>query len=467
MDVIQIPFENQIKPLHNIRTRTFFVLNDGLDEGLLKDGLDRLIREHWRKLGSRIVHRPKDGRLEYHLPLAFDHKHELYRWSSRNDHRSLSEATPSLQALATEKTISILPSISSVDELFRPADWPLERKDEPPNAPLLFVHLTFFADATVVAISCPHVLADQFGLANIVKAWLGVIEGKTPPPMVGHDEDVLAKRPYSDYPKREVVRKGKMRVRRRGEYMFVLLGFMSEFVFHRREESHMVFFPLPLVNFLRARHSKSLEEKYGTSPGLSSGDIISAILLKFSRMHDKKSRVMSLSQSANLRNRVPALSGNPASAFVHNALIFPNARFPINPSTSIGEIAYQNRKNVQEALEQKNIEIDLAVIQETTRRGQAIHTCEPFDRSYSVTNWCAAWRGLDFSAATPRHEAKEQAKSSLFVLGHSNETKTPARFSSVIMCRTDEGFWCSFAASTAAMTLIHEYLEKDPMLEKF
>lgn len=282
MEVIQIPLENQIRPLPLLRTRTCFIVHDRLDGTVLRNALDKLIRTYWRKLGARLVTRPKDGQLEYHLPVAFGEDYELFGWSSRTEGRCISEVAPFLQASAPPANeVSFFPSIHSVEHLFKPSDWPIAMKDDPPNSPLLFVHLTFFADATVVTINCPHVTTDQYGLSNIIKAWMGVVENKAPPPMIGYDDDVFAKgKSYADYPKREVVREGKIRVRRRGEYFFVVMGFMSELIFHPKEVSHVLFLPRSLVESLRERHSMTLTEKYGVSPGLSSGDIITAILLK-------------------------------------------------------------------------------------------------------------------------------------------------------------------------------------------
>lgn len=86
MDIITVPLSDQQKPVDKLRTRTFFILNDCLDEEILKSSLDSLIRNHWRKLGARLVAKD-DGFLEYHLPHTFDDKYKLFEWSSQEyDH---------------------------------------------------------------------------------------------------------------------------------------------------------------------------------------------------------------------------------------------------------------------------------------------------------------------------------------------------------------------------------------------
>lgn len=281
MDIISIPLTDQLKPIPDLRTRTFFILNDRLDEEKLKNALDTLVRHHWRKLGARLVTRPKDGLLEYHLPSKFEEKYILFNWSSQEYDHSIDKVPSFPKATPPENGLALLPHLQSVESWLRPADWPLNRITEPPNVPLLYVHISLFADATSVGVSCPHVVVDQFGLANIIRAWLGLVKGDAPPPMIGFEDDIFGdEKPYADYTKNEVVRKGKMRVRRRMEYPFILMGFIPELIMHSKEDSYTLFLPLSLVQSLRERHSKTLTEKYGADPGITNGDIISAILLK-------------------------------------------------------------------------------------------------------------------------------------------------------------------------------------------
>ncbi|KAJ9132457.1 Chloramphenicol acetyltransferase-like domain protein [Pleurostoma richardsiae] len=469
MEVIPVPPTDMQTPVRNIRTRTFFIVDDRLDEAALRNGLDRLIRDHWRKLGARLVTRSKDGLFEYHLPQVFSENYELFKWSSEEKDRPFDTVASALKPPAQEKGIALLPAMKTIDSWFRPADWPFHRADEAPDVPMLFLHVSLFTDATVIAISCPHILTDQLGMANIARAWMGILEGNAPPPMVGDKDDVLpGQKPYAEYPKREIFRKGRMRVRRRFEYFFVVLGFIPEMVIDRVEESYTLFFPLPLVDSLRERYSKTLEEKYGASPDITNGDVLTGIITKFARLHDKKTRTMSLSQTVNLRGRIPQLS-DPATrqAFVHNSLHYATARFRFGPSTPVSEIAYRNRQAIKQALDQKDIELGLTVIREMVRRGQPIHICEPFERSFNVTNWCPAWREVDFSAALEggKKDAREGRELKLLVVGQGTELHTPSRYHSTIMCKTEEGYWCDFGAGAKTAEQIKEYLAKDPFLE--
>ena len=100
-----------------------------------------------------------------------------------------------------------------------------------------------------------------------------------------------------------------------------------------------------------------------------------------------------------MRGRHPNLLGDKASAYIHNGLHHATARFRLEPSTSAGEIAYQNRLAIEVAMDEKDMEIGTVVAREMVRRGQFMHTCEVWDTSYCVSNWCSIWRGLDFNSA--------------------------------------------------------------------
>ncbi|KAH8600572.1 hypothetical protein B0O99DRAFT_659089 [Bisporella sp. PMI_857] len=392
MDVIPVPLTDQQTPVNNIRTRTFFVLDDQLDEAILKNALASLIREHWRKLGGRLA-TGKNGHLEYHVPHTFGENYLLFDWTSKAYNHSIDNITDLPRATHPEAGITFHPHLAAVESWFRPAHWPYERKDEPADAPLLYVQFSSFTDATVLAISAPHVLGDQFGLGNILKAWLGMVRGVAPPSMIGYDDDIVFNngKLYNEYSKKERKKKGRMRVRR------------------------------------------DLAEEKGGDPGISVGDIITGIMMKFARMHVKKSKRLTLSQTVNLRGRIPQLENR--DAFIHNSLHYATSRFLMTSSTPMGEIALP------------------------------LHICEVFEWSYNISNWSAAWKGLDFGEAVKGENKGRNPKLKL-LLGEGKALNGPDRFNAMVLCKAEEGYWCRFSAAENKMKLLEEYVKEDPMLER-
>ncbi|RTE82406.1 hypothetical protein BHE90_003034 [Fusarium euwallaceae] len=452
-------------PVNRLRSRTFFIVPKKLDNEVLKNALDRLIRNHWRKLGARLVLSPSTKLLEYHVPPSFDENYGLFNWSSTTNGGSIRKIEELSPFFSAGQNVCFLPSMDVIDKRFRPADWPFERKDEPPNAPLLSIHLTIFSDASVLTISCPHVLADQFGVASIVKAWLKVAKGDTPPDMLGYRDDVLPPgHPIFDFIDKES-RKGMMRVRGKRDQTVVMAGIVLDLVKARKEESLIVFIPLQLVERLRERSSRTFAEKDESVPDISNGDILTAIFTKMTRQ-DRSEYALNLSQTVNLRGRVPGLWDDDGDRFIHNALHYATANFNISASTPLHEIALHNRQAINKALERSEIEVGLAALRDVSKRRQVMLICEPFEKLYSVSNWCGAWKGIDFSVAEEEPQVKSEQGWDMLVLGQSRLAKSPGRYRVSIMCKTKEGFWCDFAAPVKIIARIKEHLAKDPLLER-
>jgi hypothetical protein len=193
---------------------------------------------------------------------------------------------------------------------------------------------------------------------------------------------------------------------------------------------------------------------------------------------------------------VPQLQGPKADAFIHNSISYAATRFRIDSSTPISEIAYHLRKATIEALQPQEMEASMAIIRELTRRGQSIHICEPLDRSYNISSWSGAWKGIDFACAAIKDTAaatgeeavgaeKNVPKPEMMVLGSAawrgqfQRCKLPcapvlrtatrlttATVNSVIMCKANNGYWCDFAMNEQSLKLVKEYLKKDPQLKE-
>jgi hypothetical protein len=320
MEVIPIAAPNSAFAFRRVRIRTLFIINDRLDETPLKNALTALIRDHWRLLGARILGDLKKPQLFYHLPDAFPDDYELFKWSSEDVDSAIDKAIPQLKPSPSQTgKVTVLPiDVRSLVARFLPREWPFHLSDAQ-GEPFLLVKITLFADATVFGISIPHVVCDALGLGSIIRAWLGLVEGKTPPTMIGTREDFLpGQKPFAEYAKAEVTAKGQTRLKGRFDGVLVPLGFVPQLVRNSKEVGSVLLFPTGVVQRLRERIVQGFVERGDTDPGLTSSDVITAILAKvcvrvavcgcddgvdwktqFSRMDTKKKHMLSLSQTVN------------------------------------------------------------------------------------------------------------------------------------------------------------------------
>ncbi|KAF5563482.1 hypothetical protein FNAPI_2691 [Fusarium napiforme] len=326
--------------------------------------------------------------------------------------------------------------METIDARLRPLDWPYERKDEPPNSPLLYVHLTKFSDGAVLAMSLPHVFADQGGLANIIKAWLPVIEGKVPPKITGYKDDVLGGEKLSNVEVNQNDRIGRMRI------------------LSKKDQA---------LN-LRDKSRERLDGKHILASEISNGDIITAIFTKLARIDSETKYDISLSSTINLRDRIPELQGERGEGYVHNAVHYATSKFTIKPSTEIDEIALQNRIAVDKALEESDIKAGVKTLRELAKANQVMLMCEPHHKLYSSSNWSGSWQGIDFTKAAPKSYDLSSYRKEMVVLGQSKTLKAPLRYRVVIMCRTSEGFWRDFATPVKTMAFVEKFFRWDPSL---
>ncbi|KAK0627357.1 hypothetical protein B0T14DRAFT_600591 [Immersiella caudata] len=470
MDITNITAPNCAFAFRRVRIRTLFIINGRLDETRLKSALTTLIRDHWRLLGARIIGDLKKFQLFYHVPYeSFPKDYDLFKWSSEDVDSSINKAIPELNA--TPSKTAVLPiDVRKLSAKFEPRDgaWPFHLGDAQSD-PLLLVHLTLFTDATVMMLSIPHIVCDALGLGSILRAWLGLMQGETPAPMVGVGVDLLpGRKPFGEYAQEEVRGKRRTRVKGKLDGVLVPLGFVPQLVRNPKEVRSVLLFPTGVVEGLRERVVQGFREKGEEDPGLTNLDVITAILTKLSRLDARKKHMLSLSQTVNLRGRIPELSDPDAvKGFIQNGLLYSTSRFRFHHGIPLGEIARGNRESIRRTLEPDTIDLYMAIQRELTRKCQGQHICEPLEKSYHVTNWSSAWRGLDFTPALESAAKEERGGKvpKVVVLGEALELGLPCRFSSVVMCKTEEGYWINFSVAEPTLRAVKKYLAEDPELK--
>ncbi|RKK35155.1 hypothetical protein BFJ67_g13417 [Fusarium oxysporum f. sp. cepae] len=255
---------------------------------------------------------------------------------------------------------------------------------------------------------------------------------------------------------------GRMRIRSKKDQTLVIGRIALDLVKDRKEESRLVFLPIQVVQSLRDKARERLDGKHILANEISNGDIITAIFTKLARINSESKYDISLSSTINYR--IPELQGEKGEGFVHNAVHYATANFAIKPSTGLDDIALQNRRAVNKALEESDIKAGVRTLRELAKANQVMLICEPHHKLYSSSNWGGSWHGIDFTKAAPKSYDLSSHRKEMVVLGQSKTLKAPMRYRVVIMRRTSEGFWCDFAAPVETMALVDKFIRWDPSL---
>ncbi|KAK5995957.1 Acetyltransferase BOT5-like protein [Cladobotryum mycophilum] len=406
MDKKVIPLlpQDQWRPIHNVRSLVFFLVREVLDQELMRNSLDTLIKEHLPILGARLQQR-KDGGLEYHFETPFPENHHLFSWSSSSVSSTIEEARLVPDQDTARDKIIFSANLNALESHWVPSDWPLQRNLEKPDTPLLLVHLTRYTNATVVGTNLPHCVSDQMGYGSVIRAWIQVMRGKQPAPFLNPAPEEFQAR--EEFSMKELRKKGTFRLKTKGEKTRTLMGIVPELIKHPKEERKTIFFPVDVVQGLKERWDESLKAEYGVDvPSITNGDVIVGVLTKMANIHRKAPKMNSVTGPANFRGLHPCLPKS--SPYLHNAISFCTTRLPISRATPASEIAYRWRLAVLEAVQPAYVERSQAVLREM-------------------------------------YEKKAM--------------------SSFIMSKAEGGYWIDFAANTKGMGLIEELLAKDPLLE--
>ncbi|KAJ6084528.1 BCL5p [Penicillium sp. IBT 16267x] len=464
-----IPLEpmDQWQPIDKIRTIVFMIIREILNEDAMHDALDRLIRDHLPILGARIEIISKEGDLAYRMPNSFSADYKLFQWSNQIVGSSLAVAKVLPETPRADSDIIYGPcTIPELEKKWIPSTWPTESKFEDPDLPLLLVHITKYTDATVVSMNLPHAVSDQMGFASLITAWIQVMKGETPAKFLKLEPGALdgLKNPS----KKELRKKRTFRITTKSERVRAIMSFLPDLILNPKEIRRTLFLPVNLVEELRDRHTQDLKSKYGeTAVALTSGDIVTALLTKLAYLGRKTSRNVTIMSAMDCRGRYPALPAD--KPYLHNCTCFAVVHTPTLDKISLAELAHRHRLAVLEGLKPENIERSLAVTKELWKQKYKIHIVEPGDLSYSNTNWCGAWRNIDFgpAVASENPAVNGSATALPLVLGHSLQRSYPTRYNTTIMCKADGGFWTDFTVSTKTFPLVERLLKSDPRLRNF
>lgn len=276
--VIPLCAKDQWRPISNIRSLAFIVVRDILDGEFMRESLDKLITEHIPLLGSRIKPSGIDGCLHYHLISPPPDNYKTFGWSVSNIGSTLGESKL-VPEQSSHKEITILPDVTVLESCWIPTNWPILRNQDKPETPLFLVHLTYYADATVIAVSLPHCVSDQLGLGSVLSSWTDIIKGKEPLPFIELPESALEG--DKTISQKELRRKYEFRLKTKADRAGVLMGIVPELVIRPKETRCTLYFPIEVIAGIRERWQEEIQAQFGTkAASITNGDAIAGIIVK-------------------------------------------------------------------------------------------------------------------------------------------------------------------------------------------
>ena len=303
--VLPLETKDQWNPVANIRILDFFVVRNILDSESLKRALTELIQDHIPILGARLTG-SKVGSLKYVLPDGIEdgnwpEDYPLFTWSESSISTTLAESKLLVNTSdgSPDTVVRFGPSVIDIENAWCPESWPRDRKvEEPLSQPMLLVHLTFYTDATIVAVNIPHAVCDQGGISAVMHAWLDLVAGKQPmkfaePEPGAFDSQVFDKAKHAKV-------KYQYRIHSTLGGIFALVPLAVEVMKDQEEIRRTMWLNSKRIEELRDRINKKLkEEAKGDVPYVTSGDVVAGIVIKFSNMHRKEEKPISVNGPIN------------------------------------------------------------------------------------------------------------------------------------------------------------------------
>ncbi|OHW97439.1 hypothetical protein CSPAE12_03883 [Colletotrichum incanum] len=282
-EVLPVHFIDQAAIVRTSIINYTFRYNDVLDASKLHRGLLHLLQiPGWRKLGGRL-RATSSGKLEIHVPRTFSISRPAVKFS----HVDCSDTEIGSHHLASQLPTSTgsTPSVQEGCHAFRtfalPADLPNNidhywKTDQP----LLSLHITSFANATLVGFTFPHSLSDAMGTSELLKAWSNVVAGKSclVKPLQGTHVDVLGDVGTNLDQKAS---RGEFVLERQQTRAFSLLSFIGRYIWdittRRSIKTRHIYLPAKYMRHLRHGVEEELKRRNGGAvPFVSDGDLITA-----------------------------------------------------------------------------------------------------------------------------------------------------------------------------------------------
>lgn len=432
-----------VKPMVISLTLRF---NDVLDADKLHTALCTLLDTgDWRRLGGRLRAPSKLDNpqvIQVHVPRPFTAARPPLAYSHA-DHSSVAIAKHALGSqLPVLNATNAALCRSGVDfrefaaakELPDTIDGFLKPGEE--DRPVLSLHITSFADATLVAVAVPHLLMDAMALGELIHAWTLVLAGKSDevPPVIGIHDDILydvadptrkkdSEAPWSLQPVHLVG----------FSFFLFVVRFLWGVVMERTIESRAVYIPRHILDKMRARAIQDIADAAaqksqaegitdadtaGSSsiPWVSEGDVLFAWTCRVVSLGQGSSpRPLNAHNAINMRNRLPETTPPKGTCGVYARNFVNLSYLPVSPDEARGPLGlvaakYRAALTTQGSPQQAVCALRAARASvDAGKDGNVICGAPATGELLSMTNWLKADIAgvVDFSPAIVAPTAKK------------------------------------------------------------
>ncbi|CAH0051352.1 unnamed protein product [Clonostachys solani] len=401
-----------------------FKFNDVLDPEKLHDGLKKLIQlGDWRKLGGRLRKKP-DDKLELHVPKEFTKERPAVQFSAEKIDVGIDEHSVAGQLPSATDSPSLHPGQELFAEFSAFSKGPKTLQDYlQSDCPVFRVHVTVFADATVVAFIWPHAVAGALGLKNILSAWSEALKDDgNIPELLGARKDVLDGIGTSkDCTAPYVLDNLELRGWGFAKFAFRL---MWTVVWRPKVEARTICLPRDFVSELRLATTKELEEAQGPGDNVfvSEGDVLTAWLARFVSRARGGTRPAILVNPLDVSGRLKSVLAS-GGLYVQNMAValYTLVETDVLNKRSLGELAHVVRLSIQQQATEEQMRSQLRHFRKLgPNKMQSLYGASD-SRLVVFSNWTTfkMFEAVDFSPAITKRSPHSAGGKPVYMHCHS------------------------------------------------
>jgi hypothetical protein len=217
------------------------------------------------------------------------------------------------------------------------------------NAPPIFLHVTSFKDATIVALSWPQVLMDEIGHKELLQAWSLILAGREEdvPDVLGVQKDILDGVGVSEDAGLGLDQK---RLKGMAKTKFISRNLWDR-MFNPSWEMRAIFLPQEAFARLRAKVQGEIDNSYpggGAKPVVSDGDVLTSWVTRAMASSLPKPRPVTILTFSNARFRLPSLFDG-EGVYLQNLMLGVYTFLSVDMARGpLGPIALSHRKHLDD-----------------------------------------------------------------------------------------------------------------------